>query len=219
MTQTIPQPVLDVIATYCKTSNANILPIIEHAIRDYAGGNPVRTNKYAEAIVRAILHNIDPDMLGVFVDTMRMYTGANTPVPAANPVLMMQAQAMTPVPAQPASTSPHAPRKRNGPKLPYWFKVVTSVDKKTKNGYGLKGKFINPADMHKEQHGRIVVCQMKDFKTKAIMLYVLDVDASANTVLNTPSGSQITVPANLLVSLNNYDDLFSFLVKNCRIPS
>ena len=63
MTHNIPQPVLDVIRTYCKQDVGNVMPIIEHAIHYCVGGNPVRVNKYAELLCRAIQNDIDPDLL------------------------------------------------------------------------------------------------------------------------------------------------------------
>lgn len=221
MTQTIPQPVLDVIATYCKTSKANVLPIIEHALNDYAkiNGNTMPVKQYAEVFTRAILHGIDPDLLDAFVTTLSMtrQSLAQAKQQAQNPALMMQAQAMTPTGAR---QSPHSPKGNKGPKLPYWFKVVTSVDMKTPNGYGLKGKFVNESDIKHEQHGRIIVCQVKDAKTKSIRLHVLKTDVQERCAFGLPNGNLLPVDgAELIVTLHGYADLFDILTKNHGIPS
>ena len=61
MTHNIPQAVVDVIATYCKTSKANIIPIVEAAVSPLVNGNPVRANLYADMITRIIDSDIDPN--------------------------------------------------------------------------------------------------------------------------------------------------------------
>lgn len=222
MTHNIPQPVVDVIATYCKTSKANIITIVEAAVSPLVNGNPVRANLYADMITRIIDSDIDPNVIMNIVNAIKPHVGSGIVVgqnPNANPVPMTQAQAMTPTPTG-ARQSPHAPRKGGGPRLPYWFKVVTSVDMKTVNGYGLKGKFINFDDVDKQQQGRIIVVQVKDFKTKAMRLHVLKVDANQSCGIVLPHGNTLGITgADLLVTLSNYKDLFDILTKNHGIPA
>lgn len=223
MTQTIPQPVLDVLRTYCKAEVGNIIPIIEHSIHDIVGGNPVLVSQYAETIVRAVMHEVDPLILNAFVEAMRVSNikaAQTTPVIAPRNHILLNKPVAQPT-SQPTSSSPHSPKRRTGPKPPYWFKVVTSLDTKTINGFGVKGKFVNKDALNDEQQGRIVLCQTKDARTKSVYLHILKTNKGKSATLTTPHGGQgMKVDGVERISTyDNYVDLFHSLEHNCGIPT
>jgi hypothetical protein len=71
-----------------------------------------------------------------------------------------------PLPPSMQSSSPHAPISGRK-KMPYWFKVVTSYDPKTPNGYGIKGKFISKDKLHEVDDNEIIVACLKDGNDKS----------------------------------------------------
>lgn len=125
----------------------------------------------------------------------------------------------TPPMLQPVvQASPHSPVKRKA-KLPYWIKVVTSYDEKTKNGYGLKGKFIYPQDTSNLPTGTILVMQITDFKTKDRVVYTLQTSASSSINMPLPNGAGSVVLSKvvLLASDTDFDSLYRRL-KGLAVP-
>jgi len=215
MTQRIPAPVVDVIATYCKTDTSNIKTIIEaslrHCIKD--------PDKYASVFMRIVESDFDHVLLDCFLDAVTHYRVMSATIGQPPNMLVPMGQAIQQHnQTKPPSASPHAPTKRKGPKPSYWMKTITSIDDAHPNGFGLKGKFITPDMVKNEPIDTLIVLQTRD--NGAPILNLLKVKAGAFSIVRDPiKQSDILVHgAESMGTYHNYDDLFSVLFTNHNIP-
>lgn len=154
----IPKALVDVVATYCKRSG-NAWAVINSAL------NAIDTGVGKKLVAEKVMTH--PVVAGS--------TAANTArLIASSKAMLMPRLGATASPGATMTTSkplsPHAPVPK-GTKKPYWFKVVSTIDPKQVNGYGIKGRLVNPEDLAKLSKGSIVVAQTR--YRKGFIAYVL----------------------------------------------
>lgn len=201
----IPQAILDMISKYAQ-GNQGLADIIEAATKGYTEfhvNTPYSPSSYGAALASCVVNAIDPSAIVLMAQQKNMI--AKAVVKQRNPILMAQAQVMQ----APTQVSPHAPVAKG--KRPYWIKVVTSYDPNVPNGYGVKGKFVNPDQLHHEQDDAIVVVQTKDKNAKLLSLF--RVKHGASSVFKFPNGTSIDLPNSECLSgrITDYPALYQSL--------
>lgn len=204
----VAEAVLQAIAGYAKSDIEDAEVIMTHAL-----GNALHC-KMDDTTIRQIMWEYIAIMthaaaagvpISYFHDAVKTWNGTQIPQPAiATPVLVM------------GNVSPHSRNKPRQPKPDFWIKAITSFDPNVKNGYGLKGKFVNPDEVTGLAKDTLLVAQLTERRLKNKMIYIMRVrdrgGAKSSFIYPQNVKPPIEIPdVDDVRSYNNYDDLYRAL--------